>query len=268
MAEKSRFNEVLGELPMLVGVYTRAGNSYRTPTEMIEEVRILDNMCDERGGPAVSGVYLENNGRTGKEVEILQAVLSGLSICRPRTKLGVSIFPNFEGTEFVTAFNLAEKYELPFIAQDIVAGHYEIEGKSVRTLETETFLKMRSESDAVVIGGVLPPYAESPHAGIESGLVAASAAPRVDALMVKKRPEEKKVPISRITNYKEWSGKPVIVASRVGLDNISEYVRLANGFIVGGGARLGERLCKQYIVGMANIVVNERERRAGLVGQE
>jgi predicted TIM-barrel enzyme len=264
MAEQSRFNQVLGSIPILVGVYSKD----RSVEQMIEEISFL-NRLKTRDGIGVTGVYLENSCRTmaGKS-RVEEAAGYNLSAYLD-IKVGVNLLPDRAGSDDY-AFEVAKRRTLPFIVRDIITGRHklddEVGGDCLCALNDPSYRMFRNESpDLVVIGGVAPPYALLLDKNLEEHIVRAGE--RSDAVMVKvmKKPEggfESEVPIERINQYRRLSGKPLVLASSVNSGNIVRYAPLVDGFIVGSGARKEGLLDGESILAMVGVVETERKRRA------
>ncbi len=225
-----RMSELFGPKPLLVGVYTSS-----TVEQMVDEILLLNS---ER----VSGVYIENVHKTPEDIDKIKEVLSTLSTRRMTTRVGVNILPDLKGTEFKTAYDLATKFKLPFVALDLIAGDYSIKGTST-VLDPSYDVYRHAFSRVFVIGGIETPYATMPpHQSIFDSLEL--AAKRCDAVMVKAKPDEDVVPESQFGFYRLVMKShdprrvlPLTLASKGTPENIHSYASIADAFIIGSGVR-------------------------------
>lgn len=229
------FHKLFSKKPIFAGVYSNVSKE-----KMLDEIRFLDAM-------QVAAVYLENINQTPEEITLIRNVLEHAVSLDFEIKIGVNIIPNEDGTGPISPIALAKEYGLPFIVQDMIVGTDYMKGNRVR-IDKSYFDDRSLREDVFLIGGFHPPYAQCyGYDGIEHLLKTADE--RSDAVMVKVyHPNDKEVPIERITLYREKTTKPLILASRVTPNNSKMYAPLADGFIIGSGLRDEKKeLCQQSI---------------------
>lgn len=232
----TRFNDALGKIPLIAGVY--ANKSYK---KMVEEVKILK----EEG---IDGIYLENVNDFNDSKEGATQLLNILGVlcyvnCK-KDKIGVNIMSNEDIDGYKSSIYLAKKFELPFIINDMIVGKYSVGGKTVELDSVKLFFSIAHNQNVsfntLTIGGIVPPYATLID-GDEKELIS-DAREISDAIMVKARSAEKYVPLERVLDYKKidddhMSNTPVIVASKINQGNIVDYLGIADGFIIGSALR-------------------------------
>ncbi len=237
----SKLEEKLGRMPILAGVYAD-----KTSAKMIEEVKALK---DE----GITAVYLENINEFDNAEEYVyqfRNIVETLDAFRySRYPIGVNIMYNEFINNFETSITLANGFPISFIVNDMIAGTYKINNKVTSLSESDhtdsIFKNFNVFTNILVIGGVNPPYAQRVEARLveDDNNLLSVARNRSNAIMVKARPDEEKVPLERVREYKKVnntefaSRTPVIVASKLNKNNIPEYFGAADGFIIGSALR-------------------------------
>jgi len=257
----TRFNDVLGKIPVIAGVY--ANKPYK---KMVEEVRILK----EEG---IDGIYLENVNDFNDSKEGATQLLNIMGVLSyvngKKDKIGVNIMSNEDVDGYLSSLKLATQFYLPFIVNDMIAGKYSVDGKTVELNNIKLFSSLvenqDSESNTIIIGGILPPYATLIE-GDEKELIK-TARDRSDAILVKMKPKEDSIPIERVLDYKKidnthMSRVPVIVASKINKGNIVDYLGIADGFIIGSALR--DKETNLHVPTIREIVKIVSDYRSGL----
>lgn len=212
-----QFKLFLGKVP-IIGMIHMYGETHQDRVERaLSEIDTYERL-------GVDGAIVENYASVSSVEDDIIPLLEGLEGRTLNLALGVNVLPN----EFDVTIPLADRYGLPFVQLDHVAGVYRGRG----SINIPAYNQFRLSFPGVaILGGVHPKY-YTPLTNLDNDLP--TAVTRAEAVVVTGDGTGLETPIGRVKYFRQKIGNhPLIVGAGLNPNNAFESLIIADGAIVG-----------------------------------